>query len=227
MPRPLRRTFRLLRRLLTALSFLALIAVVVFWIRAHWTRDKVERYGIADDPRTVRRAATFAVTTRGSLYVAHTTVQYELTDSPAAETVRQTDLALAGWRWSTGRSSSVEAYLPDGTFLGFRWKRDPLFIQSPAPTPELSRAYGWHTAQIRGARFALPWWFLALLLAILPALSLGRYLRKIRRRPGTCPACGYDLRASPTRCPECGRPTTDALPSPTPRSHNRRAGKRS
>lgn len=44
--------------------------------------------------------------------------------------------------------------------------------------------------------FALPWcrW----------AIPLARS-RQHRRRPGHCPACGYDIRASPARCSECGR----------------------
>jgi hypothetical protein len=29
------------------------------------------------------------------------------------------------------------------------------------------------------------------------------------RRPGHCPNCGYDLRASPTRCPECGHAVSE------------------
>jgi len=51
---------------------------------------------------------------------------------------------------------------------------------------------------------AIPHWFMALLFAA-PAL---RWLWNRRPRPhsGTCPSCGYDLRATPTRCPECGTP---------------------
>ena len=60
---------------------------------------------------------------------------------------------------------------------------------------------------VRGRLLIVPHWFLAGVLAVLPGGKLvHRRLRRASRRAaaGLCPACGYDLRASPERCPECG-----------------------
>lgn len=62
---------------------------------------------------------------------------------------------------------------------------------------------GWSAPTLRFVRVAL--WFPLILFALLP---VGRNLLWHRRRrriaARICPACGYDLRATPDRCPECG-----------------------
>jgi hypothetical protein len=56
------------------------------------------------------------------------------------------------------------------------------------------------------AAVGAPAWVVALLLATPPVASIALRVRRRRRmRPGCCPHCGYDLRATPDRCPECGR----------------------
>ena len=53
--------------------------------------------------------------------------------------------------------------------------------------------------------FAIPFWFLVLLCAMVPVSWVAYALRRRRRvREHRCLNCGYDLRASGERCPECG-----------------------
>jgi hypothetical protein len=66
-------------------------------------------------------------------------------------------------------------------------------------------------ARYRGTRNTgrQPIWAVAALTGAPGVIVLSTRLWRIRRtrvarRKGLCPACGYDLRASPGRCPECG-----------------------
>jgi hypothetical protein len=47
-------------------------------------------------------------------------------------------------------------------------------------------------------------WLIVAASSLVPLLWGVDRLRRRRNLPGSCPACGYDLRATPQRCPECG-----------------------
>ena len=57
---------------------------------------------------------------------------------------------------------------------------------------------------------SVPLWMPLVLGGVAPSILLPTRARTRRRRrlaSGLCPACGYDLRATPGRCPECGAVT--------------------
>ena len=60
-----------------------------------------------------------------------------------------------------------------------------------------------HVGGMSATELRVPYWLLVLATGVPPAVHLHRRSRAAKRA-GTCPRCGYDLRATPDRCPECG-----------------------
>ena len=121
--------------------------------------------------------------------------------------------------WSGSHRVYVHAA---GGRLGLEW-RDAQFYRNAGEMDEVvdesSREWGlggFVTARWGGRYVALSITdgFLLITFAILPSVSVGRaFLHRRRHRPGLCPHCGYDLRATPDRCPECGRSASEKVQS--------------
>jgi len=92
------------------------------------------------------------------------------------------------------------------------WSANGRIIHLSAPDVTGGKQSGWRhgaaPALIYGEEYSeteIPYWLLAFLIAAVCALARYPSLVAARRaRADLCPACGYDLRATPDRCPECG-----------------------
>src|SRR5688500_17254627 len=131
--------------------------------------------------------------------------------------------SLAAWsrdgRLSCWRDRHAEALVLEQRTLGWEYAAQPMRKPGRWPDGNPGRL-GFvferdNRKQYLYSALAIPWWAVAGLFAIPPALYLwGWSKRRVQRRLGLCAVCGYDLRASSGRCPECGT----AIPPSTPAS---------
>ena len=84
---------------------------------------------------------------------------------------------------------------PNVALSGFR--TSAITLRSRSWVPRLPMVF----SNPREACLFLPLWLCLLVSSATTALL---FRAAPKTRPGFCPNCGYDLRATPNRCPECG-----------------------
>lgn len=198
------------RHSLTLLWLIPAIATGAVWLRSHRALDEVS----AVDGDNVLRAA---VSYGGSIHF----VRAEKNSTPRALAWDRYDAAVRG-TWDN-------LYSPDDR----DWRRLG-FAKHSAPRPRPTGRTGaaaavWTRVALQRRQltpwlftepyraYAVPYWQPFTLTSAPAALALFRLnRRRVRRRRGLCPGCGYDLRASPDRCPECGEQINAARIRPPP-----------
>ena len=185
---------RRLLNLLTALSLAACVYTAGLWASSYGRAVQRGRWSVSHTgERWLDQSFRGVVSARGGLTVlqAHRRqsfdwyVRYRVPLPPPHEWSDQV-VNPSGWAMDYARKSNP------------RWGFD----------------FG-HAARQAGGDFLdewqwlrIPYWAILAPTALLPAHWLWSRLRDERRRraqrPGHCPQCGYDLRATPGRCPECG-----------------------
>ena len=133
---------------------------------------------------------------------------------------RAAPIALTGVAHGDGDVAIIVVRFPQGfpRKLGWHYARlanGPIRQSMP---DRVSGVFGYGivdtTTFVPGTRYSalvLPYWLITLTSAA-PLLLIGwrQWRNRAARRiaAGHCPACNYDLRATPGRCPECGTVTT-------------------
>jgi hypothetical protein len=212
----MRRLTRHLFTLCSAVSLLLCVAACVLWVRSYFATDMLTLHSESVSGGTYRQVYRLVDSGRGMLLVHRGVIQAAPVDPPPGYTPTSASRRDAEFpvnpvdRWALSRATS-----PAGQVVHF----------APGVTVRQDRssevtighaALGTMAATYEELWIAVPHWLLALVAAILPTVFGVRFVRRRRlARLGLCPACGYDLRASPERCPECGMPQVAALSADT------------
>jgi hypothetical protein len=201
----------------TILSLLLCVATVGLWVRSYYHKDVLVRaiqdgyllhFVGSNDHRS------------GEWYVAWAR---QWPGPPVFWHGGAFDFNMPAINYHLSRASEISHRWPLGFESGSYDERVLFRTRGPVATrAEVEEAIaqrffgllGGRTADMPGKWLRGPYWALVVATALLPVTRgtrrawrmLGGTMRAHRRltRHGLCPACGYDLRATPDRCPECG-----------------------
>ena len=176
----MRRLARILLNAVTMLSLVLFVATVALWVRSYWRGDYI---------RFVRPGRPNAES-----FFAHLV----LGQGGAGIQVGLLSPEWAGRVWPERWDWKIKDQAPIGYADDWSANRWGFSIEARDDF-----------SVFRSRIVVFPLWLPTLLLALLPLARLVRLVRR-RHKPGLCPDCGYDLRASKDRCPECGRPISSA-----------------
>ena len=182
---------RRLLNVLTAVSLLLCVAVIALWVRSYWCFDQLARQRL---DATGRLRGVQANSYRGALAIHSLLLDRTF---PGAE--RWVDgfhysrlRGGPGWGAYDPTTTKVHAGFGSGEFR---------YRIGTGPPGSAGAQIIWGTARV----WVVPYYALALATAAPPAAGAWRLWKRHRAHPpGSCRACGYDLRATPGRCPECG-----------------------
>ena len=168
----------LCRRMLGALSLLSLLLcaiTVVLWVRSHLIRDLL-RWDSKCDKSGV--------------------ITWQMCSDAGRLIVER--LSYSGPpRW--GEPPWWHGYEFAHGGFAVPWAGEPTYQN------KLVDWYGERLGSCSTSTVRIIYWPLIPLTLVLPAVYVKQKTRRLRRlRFGLCPACGYDLRATPGRCSECG-----------------------
>lgn len=197
----MKKVFRIANRVLIAILLLIALSALIIWPLAN---DRaIGLSGFRSNPGDPLKGRFVLVALRGRILLNRDEMRgpFEETSSPMSWQYKWK--TAGGWRWSAGQAEVLA--------------RANMFTESLVTHP-----VHWHPydidliGQISGYQLIISDWLIALVAAIWPTVCLflwnrRRRIRRQREMQGHCPACGYDLRATPekggellNRCPECG-----------------------
>lgn len=203
-----RRLFRILLGFTVLASFLLFVANLILWICGYIAPRVGAHRKIAIGAENARICDTDWYASRGRMVLRIGCSTYGVNETTRALLeLKRRERVFATY------SLAAPPFIPTGSAVtreyGFAW------TVRKANNEKWIPKFTW-----TGYCVAAPNWFVQLLTAIpLVAWVMSRRKRRQlqnRLRAGLCPACGYDLRASPERCPECGRVSTAELTIKTP-----------